>query len=214
MAHIVIHGQVVQQCKLSVLQYTDAVSGANPDLAVDVLHLLDVPKRLDVNLPDVFKAVSHAPVVQHEICELSVYHPGFLRIGKHKAHATIYRTVFSSDIIEQPAVLKRHQVSTIGRAVDNAIAAQSYVPHISVNNELIFDNIQIILRIDRHDAICCSDIDRTALILADGTGVGGSHAVQLSPSSKLAALQHCYAIVVRANPQPIPAVHKETLDTG
>ena len=81
------HGKAV------AVQHADAVSRANPDFAVNILHLLDISQRLYMDLLDIAERFSHVGMQEDEFRTLHIDLSRRFRVGKDVARA-LSGTVF------------------------------------------------------------------------------------------------------------------------
>ena len=136
-----------------------------------------------------------------------------LRVGQNSAHPT-QGAVGGGNKAEQPAVPDRKQIARIRRAVNDPVVSDAEVAHIHFGKGAVLHHAEIAVGVDAGDPAGGGNINRAVLILRNGAGMGGGHAVQLAPSAQLALRQHGHAVVVGADPQPVPAVHVEAFDAG
>ena len=213
-AHAVVHGQVLQQVEFIVFHITDAVGGADPQLAVDARDHLHRGQRLDIDLHNACQRVSHPGAAERIIHGLHIDHPRFIHVRIERADSAGDRVFTGGDIALQPAVLKRHDIAQICEPVDQPIGSHCNVTHVRLGDQIVLQHGQVVIRVNGGDAAGGGDVDRTVLILGNGPGMSGFHAIHLSPKPKLSLIHDRDAVVIGTHPKPIPAVHMQAFDAG
>ena len=208
MADRVVHRQVFQLAEARVVQDPDAVSGADPDLAVNALKALDIGQRRHISDANRLKAVGDAAVVDMGIFRAEIDQADVKGVGEDADHVLDVR-ILTADKVHDPAVLHREQIPELRQAVEQPVIAGTQIAHVGIPDALILDAVQIQVAVDGRNTGRRGHIHDAVFILGDGPDVGGVHSVRLSPGADPAVLDHGDAVVVGADPQAVKVVDIE-----
>ena len=210
----IIHRNVYQLRKFSILDDADSVSAADPDSAVDVLKVLDLVEGRDIDRPHLLQGgLTAAAVVDMRISFRHVEAAGSGRVGKDGVDVAVF-ALFKAEIAVRPAMVQSKDRARIIHAVEEAVTSRT-----ELMDELFLQSGIVRLpdhhiRTDGRDSVGRGDIDHAVRVLGYRSHGRGAQAVLFVPVPELPFFHDKNTAVIGADPQAVLPVDIEASDAG
>ena len=199
--------------KALLVPVADAVSGADPELSVDVAERLYKLQRTDINPFGFGEAVIRLTVIDLSVLGFDVHIAGALGIGQDGADA-LEAVIAAFQVPDHLAAVHGEYIALVAQAVNKAVPRLAELMHAVLTHPGILRQAQRQVLADQRKTAGGRHIDQAGIVLQDAADREGLQALLLAPAAGLAVLHQEQAVVVGADPEPVPAVHKEAADAG
>ena len=176
-----VHRNVPQSGKAFVVQVSDALVRADPDLPVDGFKGVHVAQRGNVLHAHGGKVVSQAAVINAGFLRAEIQVPGLFRIRKDGSDA-LDPAVPAAEERDDFPVLHGKKVSVMGHPVHQAVGSPADLPDLLPRDPFVRQHRQPHVRTDHRGPDRPQDIKGSAAVLRHRPDAGGRQPVALCPS--------------------------------